>query len=358
LGTHIIYDKEETMKLSRIAVVALVLCASAALGFSQSVELVGAGATFPAPFYTKLFDEYNKQFGVKVNYQAIGSGGGQAQLKSKTVDFGASDGTMSDADLKAAPAPILHVPMVAGSVVATYNLAGSPELKFAPDVLADIFLGKITRWSDARITAANAGVKLPNSAITVVHRSDGSGTTFAFTDYLAKVSDEWKTKVGMGTSVQWPAGVGGKGNAGVAGLVKQLPGSIGYVELIYALQNAMAYASIKNKAGTFIKPSLASTSAAFKVAIPDDTRVSVTDTDAPDGYPIATFTWILLYKEQNYGNRPQAKVDATLKLLWWMIHDGQKYAEALQYAALPATAVTKAEAVLKSVTFNGTPVLK
>jgi phosphate transport system substrate-binding protein len=346
------------MRLSRIAVAALMLCAAAGLGFSQSVELVGAGATFPAPFYTKLFDEYNKQFGAKVNYQAIGSGGGIAQLKSKTVDFGASDGTMSDADLKAAPAPILHVPIIAGAVVATYNIAGSPELKFSADVLADIFLGKVTRWNDARIAALNAGVNLPTTTITVVHRSDGSGTTFAFTDYLAKVSSDWKSKVGMGTSVQWPAGVGGKGNAGVAGLVKQLPGSIGYVELIYALQNNMAYASIKNKAGAFIKPSLASTSAAFKVAIPDDTRVSVTDTDAADGYPIATFTWILLYKEQNYGNRKQAQVDATVKLLWWMIHEGQRYAEPLQYAALPAPALAKAEAVLKSVTFNGSPVLK
>lgn len=347
------------MKISRIALTALVLCAAIPLmGFGQAVELVGAGATFPAPIYTKLFDEYNKQFSVKVNYQAIGSGGGIAQLKSKTVDFGASDATMSDADLSAAPAPILHVPIVAGAVVATYNIAGNPELKFSSDVLADIFLGKIKRWNDGRITALNSGVTLPNAAITVVHRSDGSGTTFAFTDYLAKISAEWKSKVGMGASVQWPAGVGGKGNAGVAGLVKQLPGSIGYVELIYALQNNMPYATMKNKSGAFIKPSLASTTAAFKVAIPDDTRVSVTDTDAPDGYPIATFTWILLYKEQGYGNRKQSQVDATVKLIWWMIHDGQKFAEPLQYASLAAPAVAKAEAVLKSVTFNGTPVLK
>ena len=346
------------MKLSRFAVAALVLCAAATLGFGQSVELVGAGATFPAPFYTKVFDEYNKQFSVKVNYQAIGSGGGIAQLKGKTVDFGASDGFMSDADLKAAPAPILHVPMVAGAVVATYNIPGDPSLKFTPDVLADIFLGKIKRWNDPRIAALNSGINLPGTAITVVHRSDGSGTTFAFTDYLSKVSSDWKSGVGMGTSVQWPAGVGGKGNAGVAGLVKQLPGSLGYVELIYALQNKMPYASMKNKSGAFIVPSLASTSAAFKVAIPDDTRISVTDTDAADGYPISTFTWILIYKEQNYNNRSQAQVDTTVKLLWWMIHDGQKYAEALQYAALPAPAIAKAEAVLKSVMYNGAPVLK
>ena len=347
------------MKTSRIAMAALVLCvATSVLGFSQAIELVGAGATFPAPFYTKLFDEYNKQFGVKVNYQAIGSGGGIAQLKGKTVDFGASDAFMNDADIAASPAPIVHVPMVAGAVVASYNLPGSPELKLTADVLADMFLGKIKRWNDGRIVALNASATLPNVAITVVHRSDGSGTTAVFTDYLSKVSGEWKSKVGSGTSVSWPSGVGGKGNAGVAGLVKQLPGALGYVELIYALQNKMPFASLKNKAGNFVTPTLASTEAACAVVIPDDTRVSLTDTPASDGYPIAAFTWILLYKEQNYGNRPQAKSETVLKLLWWVIHDGQKYAEALSYAALPAPVVAKAEAVIKSVTWNGTPLMK
>ena len=346
------------MKISRIAAAALLLFAAAATGFGQTVELVGAGATFPAPLYTKLFDQYAKEFGVKVNYQAIGSGGGIAQLKGKTVDFGASDAFMSDADLAAAPAAILHIPIVAGAVVATYNLPGSPELKFAPDVLADIFLGKITRWNDARIAAANPSVTLPKTAITVVHRSDGSGTTAVFTDYLGKVSEEWKSRVGSGTSVAWPAGVGGKGNAGVAGLVKQLPGSIGYVELIYALQNAMPFASIRNKAGAFMKPTLASTMAACKVEIPADTRVSLTDTDAPDGYPIATFTWVLLYKEQGYDGRQAAKADAVVKMLWWMVHDGQKYAEPLSYAALAPNVVAKAEVLLRSVTFGGKPVLK
>jgi phosphate transport system substrate-binding protein len=346
------------MKISRIAVAAMILTVAAGLGFSQAVELTGAGATFPAPLYTKLFDQYAKEFGVKVNYQAIGSGGGIAQIKGKTVDFGASDAFLKDAELATMPAPVLHIPIVAGAVVATFNLPGNPDLTFTPDVLADVFLGTITKWNDARIAATNPSVTLPRTSITVVHRSDGSGTTAVFTDYLSKVSDEWKTKVGSNTSVSWPAGIGGKGNAGVAGLVKQLPGSVGYVELIYALQNKMPYAAIKNKTGSFIKPTLASTSAACAVAIPDDTRVSVTNTDSADGYPIAGFTWILLYKEQNYDKRPQAKADAVVKMLWWMTHEGQKYAEPLAYAALPTAVVSKAEAIIRSVTFNGSPLMK
>ncbi|MGA2481146.1 MAG: phosphate ABC transporter substrate-binding protein PstS [Spirochaetia bacterium] len=344
------------MNIKRLALAAMILALAAGLGFSQ--ELTGAGATFPAPFYTKVFDQYAKEFGVKVNYQAIGSGGGIAQIKSKTVDFGASDAFLKDADLAAMPAAVLHIPMVAGAVVLTYNLPGNPELKFTPDVLADIFLGKIKTWNDPRIAAINAGVNLLKSTITVVHRSDGSGTTNVFTDYLSKVSDEWKTKVGSNTSVSWPVGIGGKGNAGVAGLVKQLPGSFGYVELIYALQNDMPYGLLKNKAGAFIKPSLASTSAACAVDMPDDTRVSVTDTSSPDGYSIAGFTWILLYKEQNYANRPQEKADAVVKMLWWMTHEAQKYAEPLAYAQLPGPVVKKAEVILRSVTFNGTPLMK
>jgi phosphate transport system substrate-binding protein len=356
---HKTQSRRKQMKIFRTIVLAATLVgAVAAVGAAQGVELIGAGATFPAPLYTKLFDEYNKQFGVKVNYQAIGSGGGQAQIKGKTVDFGASDAFVSDTDLATYPAALVHVPIVAGAVVATYNLAGNPELKLTPDVLADIFLGTITTWNDTRIAALNPSVTLPKTTITVVHRSDGSGTSAVFTDYLSKVSADWKSKVGTGTSVSWPAGVGGKGNAGVAGLVKQLPGSIGYVELIYAVQNGMSYASVKNKAGTFIKPSLASTTAAFNVAIPEDTRVSVTNTDAADGYPIASFTWLLLYKEQNYDNRPKAKAEAELKMIWWMIHDGQKFAEPLAFATLPAAAVARAEAVLKSITWGGSPLLK
>ena len=348
------------MKISRIAVAALILCvATSVLGFSQAIELVGAGATFPAPFYTKLFDEYNKQFGVKVNYQAIGSGGGQTQLKNKTVDFGASDVVVTEENMKSFPAPFVHIPMVAGAAVITYNLPGSAELKMTPDIVADIFLGKIKRWNDGRIVALNAGLTLPNVAITVVHRSDGSGTTAVFSDYLGKISDEWKSKVGVGQSLNWPAGVGGKGNPGVAGLVKQLPGAVGYVELIYALQNSMPFAALKNKSGNFVKASLASTSAAANVTIPEDvTKVNLTDTEAADGYPISTFTWILVYRDQNYDNRPKAKVEGMMKLLWWVTHEGQQYAEALSYAKLPKAVVDKAEVIMRSVTFGGAPVLK
>jgi phosphate transport system substrate-binding protein len=344
------------MTIKRMALAAMILALAAGIGFAQ--ELTGAGATFPAPFYTKVFDQYAKEFGVKVNYQAIGSGGGIAQIKSKTVDFGASDAFLKDADLAAMPAELLHVPMVAGAVVLTYNLPGNPELKFTPEVLADIFLGKIKNWNDPAISAINAGVTLPKTAITVVHRSDGSGTTNMFTDYLSKVSEEWKSRVGSNTSVSWPAGIGGKGNAGVAGLVKQLPGSLGYVELIYALQNNMPYGSLKNQAGTFIKPSLASTSAACAGEMPADTRAMMTNTSDPQGYPIAGFTWILLYKEQSYGNRAKEKADATVKMLWWMTHEAQKYAEPLAYAKLPEPVVRKAEAILRSVTWNGAPLMK
>ena len=345
------------MKLKQITALAIGLLAVSGLGFAQN-ELVGAGATFPFPLYSKMFDVYSQEYGVKVNYQAIGSGGGIQQLKSKTVDFGASDAFLSDEDLKAAPAPILHIPMVAGAVVVTYNLPGSPVISFTPDVVADIFLGKITRWDDQRLAAVNSSARLPKLPISVVHRSDGSGTTSVFTDYLSKVSEDWKQRVGKGTSVSWPAGVGAKGNPGVAGLVKQLPGSIGYVELIYALQNNLPYGNIRNKAGRYIKPSLASTTAACAVTIPDDTRVSLTDTSAPDGYPIATFTWLLVYREQSYDNRARVRAEALVKMLWWMTHQGQKYAEPLEYSSLPLPAVQKAEKIIRSITFNGQPLMK
>jgi phosphate transport system substrate-binding protein len=347
------------MKLSRITLAAALVAVAGSVGFAQGVELTGAGATFPAPIYSKLFDEYNKQFGVKVNYQSIGSGGGQTQLKNKTVDFGASDVLVTDDVTKTFPAPFVYVPTVEGSVVITYNLPGNPVLKLTADIVADIFLGKIKRWNDARIAALNPAVKLPTTTITVVHRSDGSGTTGVFSTYLSRESDEWKTKVGTGTALNWPAGVGGKGNEGVAGLVKQLPSSVGYVELVYALQNKMTFATLKNRSGNWVVPSLASTTAAGLVPVPDDvTKLSLTDTDAPDGYSIASFTWILVYKEQNYDNRSRDKVAAMMKLLWWMVHDGQQFAEPLSYAKLPPAVVTKAEAILKSVTYNGTPVLQ
>jgi len=317
--------------------------------------ILGAGATFPYPFYSKVFDVYNKEKGVKVNYQSIGSGGGIKQLQNKTVDFGASDAPMSDEELSKSPAPIVHIPTCLGAVIITYNLPGSPVLKFTPEVLADIFLGKVKKWNDQNIAAINPGVKLPDLAISVVHRSDGSGTTYIFSDYLSKVSPEWNTKPGKGKSLDWPVGLGAKGNEGVSGLVKQTPGSIGYVELVYALQNKMPAAQLKNKAGNFVAASLQSSTAAAKIDLPADMRVSLTNTDAADGYPICSFTYLLLYKDQKYDSRTEASAKATVDLVNYVIHDGQKYAESLGYAPLPDAAVKKAEEILKSVTYGDKP---
>lgn len=321
-------------------------------------ELTGAGATFPYPLYSKMFDVYSKEYGVKVNYQAIGSGGGIRQLINKTVDFGGSDAIMSSEDVKAAGGSVLHIPICIGAVVLTYNLPGNPEVNFTGDVIGDIFLGKIKKWNDAKIVAINKNIKLPDLPITVVHRSDGSGTTFVFSDYLSKVNHDWTGKVGKGTALNWPAGLGAKGNPGVAGLVKQTPGSIGYVELIYALQNKMAYGNVKNKKGTFIRPALAATTAAANTALPDDMKVSLTDSDSSQAYPIASFTWILVYKEQGYGNRTIDKAGDLTTLLWWMTHQGQKYIEPMEYASLSPKAVKKVEALIKSITYQGKPVMR
>lgn len=346
---------EKGLKLLIILFISLAFCST---GLAKDVELIGAGATFPYPLYSKMFDVYNKEYGVKVNYQAIGSGGGIRQLISKTVDFGGSDAIMSDKDLAEASSPILHIPTCAGAVVVTYNLSGNPQLRFTPDVIADIFLGKITKWNDRRISTINPGAKLPDINITVVHRSDGSGTTFIFSDYLSKVSAEWKEKVGTGPSLNWPAGLGGKGNPGVAGLVKQTPGSIGYVELIYALQNKMPYGMVKNNKGKFVTATIASTSYAADTNLPDDMKVSLTDTDVPEGYPISGFTWILVYKEQNYAEKSEEKAKELVKLLWWMIHEGQKNAEPLHYAPLSKKAVEKAEKLIKSISYKSSVVMK
>jgi phosphate transport system substrate-binding protein len=319
---------------------------------TNNVELLGAGASFPFPLYSKMFSEYNIKTGVKVNYQSIGSGGGIKQLMSKTVDFGASDAFLNDDDMSKMPAAVVHIPTCLGAAVITYNLPENPTLKFAPDVIADIFLGKITKWNDARITKLNPAVKLPDMAISIVHRSDGSGTTFIFTDYLSKVSEEWKTKVGHKTAVDWPLGLGAKGNEGVSGMIKQTPGAIGYVELIYALQNKMPVGVLKNKSGKFVEASIKSVTSAANAEIPADARVSITNTDAPDGYPISSFTWILLYKEQNYDNRDAAKAKEVVKLVWWMTHEGQQFAAPLIYAPLPQAAMKVVETNLKSIVFN------
>ncbi len=325
---------------------------------SAGNTLTGAGSTFVYPLFSKMFAEYGQAHDIKVNYQSIGSGGGILQLTNKTVDFGASDAPLNEEQTKKIGAPVLHIPMASGADVVTYNLPGiSQSLKMTPDLLANIFLGKVARWNDAKIAAVNPGVKLPDLPLMVIHRSDGSGTTFIWTDYLTKVSPEWAKKVGKATAVNWPAGLGGKGNEGVSGLVKQTPGAIGYVELSYAIQNKMPTAQIQNKAGKFITPNLASITAASNVTLPADAKVSLTNTDNPDGYPVSSFTWALIYKDQNYNGRPEDKAKALLDLLWWNIHEGQKNCEPLNYATLSKSAVTVAENILKSATYNGKTVL-
>jgi len=335
----------------------LLIGLATASGVMAQEEILGAGATFPYPLYSKLFNEYFTKKNVKVNYQSIGSGGGVKQILSETVDFGASDAFLDDSQLGSAKRPLLHIPTVMGAVTVTYNINGITNLRLNSSVIADIFLGKITNWNDPKIAQLNTGVKLIDKKIVVVHRSDGSGTTSIFTDYLAKVSPEWKTKVGAGKSVNWPTGLGAKGNEGVAGLVKQMPGAIAYVELAYTRQNKMPVATVQNKAGNWVLPSLQTTTAAASVKIPDDTRVNLTDSDAKDAYPIAGFTWIVVYQNQDYGNRTKEKADALAKLLWWMIHDGRQYAEALDYANLPPDALAKAEANLKKLSFGTTKLL-
>jgi len=300
---------------------------------SAQMMINGAGATFPYPIYSKWFDEYAKvDPSVRFNYQSIGSGGGQKQIMAQTVDFGASDGPMSDENLSKAPGKILHIPTVAGAVVMTYNLEGNPALKLDGETIADIFLGKVKKWNDPKIAASNPGIKVPDKEIVVVHRSDGSGTTFIFTDYLSKVSAEWKQKVGNNTSVNWPTGIGGKGNEGVSGQVKQTPNAIGYVELIYAIQNKMPYADVKNAAGQFVKPTLESVTAALGTAnIPDDFRFSMTNAPGSNAYPIAGATWLLVYEQP----KDPAKGKKLVEFLKWALTTGEGMAKDLNYAPLP-----------------------
>ncbi len=322
----------KSLKFSR-KILAIVLLTGVSATASAQMMINGAGATFPYPIYSKWFDEYAKvDPSVRFNYQSIGSGGGQKQILAQTVDFGASDGPMSDDNLAKAPGKLLHIPTVAGADVVAYNLSGNPALKFDGDTIAGIFLGQIKKWNDPKITALNSGVTLPDQEIVVVHRSDGSGTTYIWTDYLSKISPEWKTKVGTNTSVNWPTGIGGKGNEGVAGQVRQTPGALGYVELIYAVQNKMPYAEIKNAAGEFVKPTLESVTAALATAeIPDDFRFSMTNAPGKGAYPIAGATWLLVYQQQK--DAPKGK--KLVEFLKWSLTDGEKMAKDLQYAPLP-----------------------
>ena len=326
----------------------LCLFAAQTSGLAQLL-INGAGATFPYPIYSKWFDEYTKvDSSVRFNYQSIGSGGGQKQILAQTVDFGASDGPMSDENLSKAPGKILHIPTVAGAVVITYNLPGSPELKLDGPLIADIFQGKITKWSDKRIAGLHPGVKLPDTDLVVVHRSDGSGTSYIFTDYLSSVSKDWETHVGRNTSVKWPAGLGAKGNEGVAGQVKQLPGAIGYVELAYSHQNKLPAAQIKNLSGNFIKPSLESVTEALAAAkIPDDFRFSMVNPSGEKAYPIAGATWLLVYEQQ----KDPAKGKKLVEFLNWALEKGEAMASALDYAPLPDSFRTRVLERVKTIKF-------
>lgn len=329
--------------------VLLLVCVFLALPLVGQTTLNGAGATFPYPIYSKWFSEFHKVHSdVQINYQSIGSGGGIRQVTAGTVDFGASDMPMTDKQLADAKQKILNLPTVLGAVVPAYNIPGvSGEVKFTPDALAGIFLGKITKWNDKAITSANPGINFPDRDIIVVHRSDGSGTSFIWTDYLSKVSPEWKNSVGSDTSVKWPLGMGGKGNEGVAGMVRQLPGSIGYVELIYALQNNIPYGSVRNAAGAFIKASLEGVTAAAASApkMPGDFRVSITNSPGKDAYPISSFTWLLIPAQSK--NPANGKILADF--LNWMVTDGQKMTSALSYAALPDNVAAKEKEAIKQV---------
>ena len=343
--------------LASFALLALACSGSGGAGSSGgAINLQGAGATFPNPLYQKWVSEYGKLHpNVRIDYQSIGSGGGIKQIQAQTIDFGASDAPMSDADLKAAPGEVLHIPTVLGAVVVTYNVASvSQPLRLSPEVIADIFLGKIKKWDDQHLKQDNPGINLPAADITVVHRADGSGTSFVFTDYLSKVSPEWKEKVGTDKSPKWPVGQGGKGNEGVTGQIKQQPNTVGYVELAYAVQNKLPAALIKNANGKFVEPSIDAVTAAAastSAQTPDDLRVSITNATGENAYPISSYTYVLAYKDQKSADKGKALVD----FLWWGIHDGEQFANGLQYAPLPAEIVKRAEAKINSITSGGKP---
>lgn len=351
------------MKLLKDIRTIIFVCIGLCIAFStyaQDNSLIGAGSTFVNPLFSKIFSVYESKNHVKVNYQAIGSGGGILQLNNKTVDFGVSDAPLNKEQTKKMGAQVLQIPMASGAVVISYNLPGlKTKLKLSGKTLGDIFLGKITNWNDPNIAASNKGVKLPNQPIAVIHRSDGSGTTYIFTDYLTKVNSTWAKNVGKASAVYWPAGLGEKGNSGVLSFVKQTPGAIGYVELAFAIQNKMLFADIQNKSGLYIPANLASTTLSSDITnLPADAVVSITNTDNPNGYPIASFTWALIYKDQKYSKQRITKATNLLKLLWYNIHEGQAYCAPLNYAPLSNSALKIAEKILKSATYGGKTILK
>ena len=325
---------------------------------TAKVDITAAGATFPQPFYSQVFNDYSFKTGNKLTYGGIGSGGGIRSLKDRVVDFGATDAFLTDEQAAGLPAQIVHIPTCLGAVVIAFNLPGITELKLKNDVLASIFLGTIKKWNDDRIKADNPGSALPEKEISVVYRTDGSGTTFIFSDYLSKTSKDWAEKVGTGKSLNWPVGMGAKGNPGVAGIIRQTEGTIGYIGSEYAFAQKLPYVSLLNLAGNFIAPSVASVSAAARIDIPADTRVMITNSPHPEAYPISAFTWIILYKEQAYDRRTFNQARETLKFLQWLVSpDAQAAARQVDYAPLPETAVKLANELLQSVTFEGKPIL-
>jgi phosphate transport system substrate-binding protein len=326
---------------------------------SGSVSLTGAGATFPLPFYNLAIKNYTDKTGVAVTYGGVGSGGGIRSLKDRVVDFGATDAFLSADQEAEMPAEIVHIPTCIGAVVIAYNLPGVEELKLSNENLQDIFMGTITSWNDQRIQSTNPGVTLPDQDITVVERSDGSGTTYIFSDFMSKISSSWESTVGRGKSLQWPVGIGAKGNPGVAGTIKQTPGAVGYIGSEFAFAQKIPYARIENSAGNFVSPSLASISAAAQGEMPADTKVMLTCSSDPEAYPISGFTWLILYKEQNYNNRSLAQAEGTVKYLSWIIEkDAQALAQQVNYAPLPAATVARAKEILETVVYDGKPVLK
>ena len=321
-----------------------------------TTQMSGAGSTFGLPLYTKMFDVYNSSTGTRVNYQGIGSGGGIKALTDKTVDFGASDAFLTVAETASMGAPVLHIPTCVGAIVLTYNLDGNPTLRFDATTVSDIYMGTITNWNDSRIAALNPGIKLPDQAITAVHRSDGSGTTSIFTNYLSVAVPAWKSKVGAGKSVSWPIGIGGSGSDGVAGLVSQHKGAVGYVELVYAIGAKLPFATMRNSSGNFIVASLASSGRAAQIQLPDDLKVLLMNSSDPQAYPISAFTWLLVYRDQKYAGRTLGQAIALKRLVNWVLTTGQSVNEGLGYGKLPVTAVTKAQTLVNSMTYGGAPI--
>ena len=326
---------------------------------NKQLSVTAAGATFPMPFYNLAFKKYSENSGVQLTYGGIGSGGGIRSLTDKVVDFGATDAYLSDKELSAIPAEVIHIPTCMGAVVIAYNLPGVDNLKMTPELLENIFMGTVLKWNDPKMKAVNPDIKLPDTNITVVYRSDGSGTTNIFSDYMSKVSKLWSEKVGSGKSLNWPVGIGAKGNPGVAGTISQSVGSIGYIGSEYAFAQKIRYAQVQNSSGNFISPDIKTVSSAAKVQIPADTRIMVTNSSDPEAYPISGFTWIILYKEQSYNNRSLVQAEAIVKMLDWLVStDAQAIAESVNYASLPAGVSTIAKNLLRTVTFDGKPVLK